>query len=85
MIDRARDGGFHALVGNPPYIRMQELKSAAPEVADFISSHYASAISNFDISLPFLELGLRLTRGEVSFIVPNKWSRPTTDAGSGAS
>lgn len=38
-------------------------------------------MKNFDIYLPFFELGLRLTQNEVCYIAPNKWF--ATDYGTG--
>src|SRR5207253_180816 len=40
-----------------------------------------SAVKNFDIYLPFFELGLSLTTHQVMFIAPNKWF--ATDYGAG--
>jgi hypothetical protein len=38
-------------------------------------------VKNFDIYLPFFELGLSITRNQVSYIAPNKWL--ATDYGEG--
>lgn len=81
LIERREDAGFDAVVGNPPYVRVQELRQSVPEVAEFLSLRYDSAVKNFDIYLPFFELGLSITRNQVSYIAPNKWL--ATDYGEG--
>jgi Eco57I restriction-modification methylase/N-6 DNA Methylase len=65
------DGGFDAVVGNPPYIRIQEL---GRELADYCRGRYATASGSFDVYIPFIERSLSLLRphGRLGFIVPNK-------------
>lgn len=69
-------GGFDAVIGNPPYVRIQTLSQwAAPEVA-YIKRHYASAKKgNFDLYVAFVEQGLRLLAptGRLGYIVPHKF------------
>lgn len=65
--------GFDAVIGNPPYVRVQELRRADSQSVDFLASRYRSAVRNFDIYLAFFERGLELSRGEVCYIAPNKW------------
>lgn len=73
--------GFDAVVGNPPYIRVQQLQHSQPEVMRYLVQRYESTVGNFDIYLAFLERGLALANGEVCFIVSNKWF--STDYGRG--
>ena len=77
-----RRGGFDAVIGNPPYVRIQTMQQwAAPEVA-YIKAHYEAAKKgNFDLYVAFVEKGLRLLgeRGRFGYIVPNKFL--TTDYG----
>lgn len=80
-IERLDGAGFDAVVGNPPYMRVQQMRQSDPAAADFLGQRYQSATKNFDIYMPFLELGLSLTRSEVMFIAPNKWF--ATDYGEG--
>ena len=65
------DGGFDAVIGNPPYIRVQELGSG---LADYCRARYATAHGSFDAYVIFLErsLGLLAPHGRLGFIVPNK-------------
>jgi hypothetical protein len=80
-IERLDGAGFDAVVGNPPYMRVQQMRQSDPAAADFLGQRYQSATKNFDIYMPFLELGLSLTQSEVMFIAPNKWF--ATDYGEG--
>ncbi len=64
-------GGFDAVIGNPPYIRVQEI---GREMADYCRTRFACASGAFDAYLVFLERGLGLLApdGRLGFIVPNK-------------
>ena len=56
------------MLGNPPYVKLQNLMKVDPDVAAYLSAMrgddtYASAqTGNFDLYLPFIEKGLRLAR-----------------------
>lgn len=65
------DGGFDAVIGNPPYIRVQEL---GRDVADYARSRFSCASGSFDAYVVFLErgIGLLAPHGRLGFIVPNK-------------
>ncbi len=65
------DGGFDAVIGNPPYVRIQEL---GRELAEYCRRRYATAKGSFDVYIPFLERSLELLarNGRLGFIVPNK-------------
>jgi hypothetical protein len=77
-------GGFDCIVGNPPYVKLQHLKVAQPEVAEYLangkehgSPRFASTqTGNFDLYLPFIERGLLLlgAQGRMGFIAPNLWT-----------
>ena len=55
-----RDGGFDAVIGNPPYIRIQTMKEWAPLEVEFYKSAFASAgKGNYDIYVTFVEIGDR--------------------------
>ena len=67
----SESGGFHAVIGNPPYIRIQDL---GRELAEYCRATYTTASGSFDAYVPFLErsLGLLSPIGRLGFIVPNK-------------
>ena len=74
--DIMRAGGFDAVIGNPPYIRIQTLKQWAPAEVEFYKDHYRAAASgNYDIYVVFIEKGLALLNenGRLGFICPHKF------------
>lgn len=72
-------GGFSVIVGNPPYIRIQNMVSYSPEEVSFYKhdgSPYTTARQdNFDKYALFVERSLSLVRadGRVGVIVPHKF------------
>jgi len=70
-------GGFDFIVGNPPYVRIQNLKKESPEYVEFLNGFYESAHKNYDLAIPFIERGYSLLRerGELGFIVTKKWMK----------
>ncbi|MCX7997911.1 MAG: Eco57I restriction-modification methylase domain-containing protein [Leptospiraceae bacterium] len=69
-------GGFDCVIGNPPYIRIQEMqKWAEKEVKLYKEIYKAGKSNNFDIYVLFIEKGLQLLNftGKMGFIVPNKF------------
>jgi type I restriction-modification system DNA methylase subunit len=71
-----KQGGFDAVIGNPPYIRIQTLKDSAPLEIEFYKDYYSAASKgNYDIYVVFIERGLSLLNqeGSLGFIVPHKF------------
>ena len=77
-------GGFDAIVGNPPYVKLQNFRTVHADMAAFLRDGrtemrvkpYASTQSgNFDLYLPFIEKGLSLLneRGRLGYIAPSLW------------
>lgn len=69
-------GGFDAVIGNPPYIRIQAMQEWAPESVEFYKGHYqAAGKGNYDIYVVFVEKGLSLlnSTGRLGFILPHKF------------
>jgi len=73
-------GGFDAVIGNPPYIRIQGFPE--DQIAYF-GNNYRAATGNYDIYVNFVERGLNLLSktGRLGMILPNKFFR--TDYGLG--
>ena len=75
-------GGFDIVLGNPPFVKLQTLRGADPELAAWLQADrggdtYESArTGNFDLYLPFIEQGLRLLapHGRMAYIAPSLWT-----------
>ena len=69
-------GGFDAVIGNPPYIRIQAMKEWAPTEVEFFKKRYkAASKGNYDIYVVFVEKGMSLINlyGKLGFILPHKF------------
>jgi len=76
--------GFDCIIGNPPYIRVQELKKWEPEECEFYKANYKSAAKgNYDIYVVFIEKGLSLLApdGLLGFICPHKFWQASYGSG----
>jgi hypothetical protein len=64
-------GGFDVVVGNPPYVRQEALRSLKP----YLEQTYHAYDGTADLYVYFYELGLRVLRpgGRLGFVVTNKW------------
>jgi adenine-specific DNA-methyltransferase len=71
--------GFDVVMGNPPYIRQEELTPIKP----YLKNNFEIFAGTADLYVYFIERGNQILKqgGEFIFIVPNKWMR----AGYGAS
>jgi len=70
------EGGFDCIIGNPPYVKLQNFRKTSPKVAAYLVQRYRSAkTGSFDLYLPFIERGLELLNptGRLGFIAPNVW------------
>lgn len=85
-------GGFDAVVGNPPYVKLQNFRTVHADMATFLRDGrpevevkpYASTqTGNFDLYLPFIEKGITLLngRGRLGYIAPSLWT--TNEYGDG--
>ncbi|MCU0783299.1 MAG: Eco57I restriction-modification methylase domain-containing protein [Verrucomicrobia bacterium] len=69
-------GGFDAVVGNPPYIRIQTMQESDAESVEYLNQNYAAAKKgNYDIYVCFVERALSLVNpnGTLGFILPHKF------------
>jgi len=70
------EGGFDCVIGNPPYIRIQTMRTWAPTEVEFYKQRYAAASKgNYDIYVVFVERALQLLndRGRMGYILPHKF------------
>ncbi len=71
-----QNGGFDAVIGNPPYIRSIALKEVAPlSWAAYRKVYKSASEKEWDIYLCFVEKGLTVlsATGKLSYIIPNKF------------
>ncbi|WP_457313377.1 Eco57I restriction-modification methylase domain-containing protein [Sphingomonas sp. UYAg733] len=83
-------GSFDAVIGNPPYVKLQNFKQVNADMAAWLVSgssgeapYVSTGTGNFDLYLPFIEKGLTLLNagGRMGYIAPNLW--PTLEYGAG--
>ncbi|MBI2898915.1 MAG: N-6 DNA methylase [Planctomycetes bacterium] len=72
------EGGFHAVVGNPPYVEVKRYKEWMPEMCRYIKEggRYVTAQEGkTDIAMPFMERSVKLLRpgGRLGFIIQNRF------------
>lgn len=67
--------GFHIVIANPPYVDSETMVKDQNNMREAIKSMYSTASGNWDLYIPFLELGFNLMTesGVACFITPNKW------------
>ena len=67
-----KEGGFDIVIGNPPYVRIQNLNKGEVE---FFNNNYYSPERNYDIYILFVERGFKLlnNKGKLGFILPHKF------------
>jgi len=67
------DGGFNVVIGNPPYVRQEELREFKP----YFEANYDSYTGTADLLIYFFEKGIKLlqNRGYFGFIASNKFMR----------
>lgn len=71
-----KDGGFDVVIGNPPYIKLQNFRHYHEKEAQWLIDNYESCrTGNFDMYLPFIERGIKLLKagGRMGYIAPSVW------------
>lgn len=78
-----KNGGFDAVIGNPPYLRIQGLQEYYGDQIYYLKENYQSAVKRFDLYLLFAEIGFKLLckKAYLGFICPHKFLN--SDFGSG--
>lgn len=68
------NGGFDILIGNPPYVDSETMTKYMPEQRTLYTQKFESCKGNWDLFIPFIEMGYLLSTdiGSVSYIIPNK-------------
>ncbi len=66
-------GGFDAVIGNPPYIRVHRLSNTEKT---YFWKRYETFVAKSDLYACFIEKSVSLVRpgGRISFITPNTWT-----------
>ena len=75
--------GFDIVIGNPPYLRIQELRKSNSALTDILSKQYKSATGSFDLYVTFVEKAMDIVNkdGVISYIMPVKWTNSTFGKG----
>jgi hypothetical protein len=65
--------GFDVVLGNPPYIRQEEIGW----MKDYLKKHYQTFAGTADLYVYFVERGMQLLKpdGHFCYILPNKWMK----------
>ena len=65
-------GGFDVVIGNPPYVRVQNIGS---NEVDYYFKEYKSPSGKLDLSILFFEKGLELLqdKGRLAFVSSSQW------------
>lgn len=68
---------FDAIVGNPPYMKSEDMKNITPIELPIYKENYISAYKQFDKYFLFIEQGLNLLNdnGILGYIVPSKFTK----------
>jgi len=66
--------GFDVVIANPPYVDSEHMVSSDPHLRDQLKEIYETARGNWDLFIPFVEMGLKETKyeGVLTYIIPNK-------------
>jgi len=67
--------GFDVVIGNPPYMRVQEIQASQPTQKIYYEGHYQNAKAAYDLANIFFELAVNISsiNGNNAFIFPHKF------------
>lgn len=68
-------GEFDLIVGNPPYMKTEDIKALNPIELEYLKANYKFAFKQFDKYMPFIEVSLSKVSkfGAIAVVIPNKW------------
>lgn len=68
---------FDVIVGNPPYMKSEDMKNITPLELPLYKSNYTSAYKQFDKYFLFVEQGINLLTadGVLGYIIPSKFTK----------
>jgi hypothetical protein len=68
---------FDVIVGNPPYMKSEDMKNITPSELPLYKSNYTSAYKQFDKYFLFVEQGMDLLSadGILGYIIPSKFTK----------
>ena len=68
---------FDVIIGNPPYMKSEDMKNITPLELPLYKTNYTSAYKQFDKYFLFLEQGINLLNadGILGYIVPSKFTK----------
>lgn len=68
---------FDFIIGNPPYMKSEDMKEITPLEYPVYKANYTSAFKQFDKYFLFIERGLSLLKdnGHLGYIVPSKFTK----------
>jgi len=67
--------GFDVVIGNPPYMRVQEIQASQPTQKLYYESQYQNAKASYDLANIFFELAVNISsiKSNNSYIFPHKF------------
>ena len=76
-------GGFDVVIGNPPYVRIQGIKSSQELESYYFENTFQSAKGRYDLYILFIEQALNLIKdkGLASYILPHNFMTGNLGAG----
>lgn len=71
------DHKFDIIIGNPPYMKIEDIKTLTPLEKPIYESNYKSAYKQYDKYFLFIERSLQLVNknGIIGYILPNKFMK----------
>lgn len=72
---RGLPDNFDLIIGNPPYMKTEDIKNLNPFEHEYLKRNYKFAFKQFDKYMPFVEFATNYLKanGICSVVIPNKW------------